>query len=122
MIADTLAREMTTQYTDQDIADILCTAIEGGISYWVHSGKAHRDDAGDYVWVRIVENGATAGTTCYHVDGAAIRRGIALIITGQVKIRSDIRAAVASGDAGNVDADAADCIVQAACFGDIVYG
>lgn len=68
------------------------------------------------------------------IDEQAIERGLALILAGQkaapdrspVGVRRDILAALAlanvSPEDADIDSEAADCIVQAAAFGEIIFG
>lgn len=98
------------------IADICTTAFGGGINYWaeVSDGKIReRDDEGTVGrWIRVYP--------------ALVERGIALVKEPSFKVRDDILAAILLGDrnndAGEIDVECADVIVQAAVFGEIVYG
>ena len=51
--------------------------------------------------------------------------GIKALLTGKVKIRADlldqVTTSIATEDC-DIDADAADCIVQAGLFGEVIYG
>ena len=50
-----------------------------------------------------------------------LQRAIDEIVGGSVQINSEVRNWIASGDVGMIDAEAADCIAQVACFGELVY-
>jgi hypothetical protein len=60
------------------------------------------------------------------LDTFAVARGIERILTLQVPIADYIERYIWSGlsheDAGDIDAEAADCIVQAALLGELRYG
>lgn len=60
----------------------------------------------------------------FTLDHDAVAEGIRRIVSGEVKcgMRDDIAAAVAAQDAGCIDANLGDLIVQAAVFNEIVYG
>lgn len=61
----------------------------------------------------------------HHINNDLIRKGIGLILIGDVDVRRDIVDTLLEAcqmmDAGDVDAEIADCIIQAALFGEIVY-
>lgn len=96
--------------------DIRITAFGGGIDYWAkisgHSIKEHDDGGLVGRWIEITPN--------------LIEVGIALVKHPTFKVRDDILAAILLGDrnndAGEIDIECADVIVQAAVFGEIVYG
>lgn len=114
----------------QMLRDIICTAIEGGINYWcARSRKSLLTPDGDYVEVYIREHDDDGDPTGKEltIDANTIIRGISSILQGQVKTNSEVRKAIAGDNAnpehaGMIDADAADCIVQAGLFGEIRYG
>lgn len=60
------------------------------------------------------------------IDAAAIAEAIGKILSGKVQISSSTAGYIASGlredDGGDIDAEAADCIVQVAMFDEIRYG
>ena len=106
----------------------LTTAVEGGIGYWAElkDYRWNETDEGDFtdasVYVRDDE--MVRGWT--KVDLMTISQGIARIRAGKVQINRRIGADVVisdnENDAGEIDSTAADCIVQAALFGELVYG
>lgn len=109
--------------TDETLMDVLTTAVEGGINYWASAKKIERDD--DLNVTKIVglfdkEDGEAKGD----VDLTTVANGIEAILSGKVGLRSDLLRQVYSTitDDMDVDADAADCIVQAGLFGEVVYG
>lgn len=137
-IEATAAREITVKFTlsDQLLRDVLCTALEGGIGYWA--------EASDIETVEVEVNGSPmqeyVGCTLTDCEGTddegndwthkvtldTVAEGIRRIMAREARARRDIedaiRAAVADADAGTIDADAADVIMQVALFGEIVYG
>jgi len=121
------------------LADILTTAVEGGINYW--------SAVSDYQWFSETLGASRPGISRmsdtrvrvhemnddgdYASEGVlvtlgTIARGVNLILRGEVPIRqdmvSDIREGSRENDAGYIDADGADCIVQAAILGELRYG
>lgn len=127
--------------TDELCASILCTALEGGTGYWAAADKIERRDVpaerrayeGEFEYVSVELSDTEAQDEDDEpafppqvVDYAAIRRGLQRVIAGEVKVRRDLvaacQASVTGGDGGDIDADAADVIVQAAMFGELVFG
>jgi hypothetical protein len=109
---------------EQYLDDILTTAVEGGIGYWSFGRN--------YVWS---DDGPTSveikqddedDDTWHTVDRSAIRKGITRLLSGDMKVHESyvdmLRKADRHNDAGDIDAEIADLIVQAAVLGDIVYG
>lgn len=101
------------------LRDVLITATEGGIGYWARVTRRN---------IRTIEAviiGDFTGEELRLQDDdlqAAIRK----VCRGEVEIRRDlwrdIVCAVGDDDASEIDAEAADAIVQIALFGEIVYG
>ena len=106
----------------------LITAVEGGIGYWA--------EMKDYRWSEA-DNGlfTDASVSVWYgellqewtkVDLHTVSKGIAEIRSGEVLVSRQIVGWVVtsdnSNDANEIDAEAADCIVQAGLFGKLVYG
>lgn len=106
------------------LADIIIAAVEGGTGYWA-SVSAYKWTDGPEVTTATLhpedEPGAAHVVTLDVIAHgfAAIRENDRICSAG---LRALIVAADRSNDAGDVDADAADAIVQAALFGELVYG
>lgn len=115
----------------QFLADILTTAVEGGINYWA--------EVSDYTWdfdnpgvafVRVycIEDDDLTPPEGVPVDIEKIAKAIARILDPQIPTDLSatnvkmIRDASKENDAGDVDADLADCIMQVAVLGDVIYG
>lgn len=140
----TRAATLTVPLPDQFLADVLTTAVEGGITYWVERAdsveRAGRDDpAFEHLSVLAVH-----GIVCIegHAEGQqldvdldTVARGISLLLGPDSPVNATIRRYVQyalddlrrGGDdatyaAGHIDADAADCIVQAGLFGEVAFG
>jgi hypothetical protein len=121
-------RAITVYVSDQLASDIMTTAAEGGSNYWAHF-EAIANREGDYgaEWAAvIVTDTEDHDETEYRADLNTIRAGLRRIMTegelcGQ-HICDAVAAAVTSNDAGNLDADAADVVLQIGLFGRIIYG
>ena len=120
---------MNIEPSKQLLHGVFVTALEGGIGYWFRSGS--------YRW--SLDGGVTVDLETFRATGREIGRreplvieqdtiykGIQRIIGGEVQVndyhRTTILKAVVNDDAGYIDADDADCIVQAGLLNDIVYG
>lgn len=116
------------QLPDDFPFSVFVTAMEGGVNYWfrarVYRWNANgKDDLyGFHAYgVPLEEDNERL------VDRETVLRGIAAVcgdddIGLHERWRDQIRRAVGSGDAGDIDADLADNIVQAGLFGKVVYG
>ena len=113
--------------------DIVTTAIEGGTGYWacVHAYKWVDLPASERYAVieedleRIgVDEGEAPGH--HRLDIDVIATGLARVLDPRFRVNDQIRGWIKDSDrdnyAGMIDADCADVIVQAAIFGELVYG
>jgi hypothetical protein len=110
------------------LADILIGAVEGGTGYWAtvsdyqHSGPVADTSA----TLREIEPGDDEHPDGREVTTETIEHGIQKILDPYFRICTHLRAAIThahhEGDAGGLDAEAADAVVQAGLFGQIVYG
>lgn len=112
---------------EQFLDDVVTTALEGGIGYWSVCSAYEWD--GVPARAQIQEFDEDTGEECgplMEVDRALIRKGIKGILSGEGRIspiiQSYVQDADKNNDAGDVDADVADCIVQFGLFGKLVYG
>lgn len=120
----------------QFLFDAFVTAMEGGIGYWAYASKYHwrkdneeglsiDDVDGFYANIQDAEcEDAFEPTT---INQAVIVKGINKIFKDdELQINQNIRADVINAslknDAGYLDAESADCIVQVGLFGEIVFG
>lgn len=109
----------------QDIDDIVCTALEGGITYWCDYARVDGDYLGEYVSDQI----SRGGSLILHDEEDDLEYALDLdnFIGGFVTACKDGYAYEwfdddGSVDFGMIDADAADVIIQYALFGEVVYG
>jgi hypothetical protein len=135
---------MTTRTPERQefFADIITTALEGGVGYW--------SQASEYRWFSPSLDGGTAtpgpnGTanayaTLHETETDDGELGPALIVAVQdiARVFGLLRLGTPKGwndrdvarmltayrecDAGGIDSLDADCIVQVAVFGEVVYG
>lgn len=110
--------------TDEQIDDIMCTALEGGITYWCSEAQPVGEYLGEWAHEQIARGGQLKLTDSeedkiYELDKEKLLKGLELYLSngGDAEIvRGD------TIDTSEVDAIAADEIVQYALFGDVVYG
>lgn len=114
-------------YTDEDILDIVVTALEGGIGHWAcldNTGKDFEDQPDDIPtseWcyellkqgkqLHFFDDTGDEDEAEYYLDMASLFVGIAETIKNRFW----------DGDMDNLDADIADDIFQFAIFNDVIY-
>ena len=123
----------TVTLTDQDVEDIVVTALEGGIGYWAcldNTGKefeeAPEDEPVSVTAAKILLNG---GNLCFF-DEEDDSRPIDMNMTdlengivgwigycGTISLDNDHRI-----DLSDFDAECADIVFQIALLGEVVYG
>ena len=106
----------------QDVDDIMCSAIEGGISYWCSEAEV----VGKYLGAYAHEQISRGGTLLLH-DAEENKKyvltmekflsGLKLFLAN----RPDLVNEHGRLDTGDIDAVCADCIVQLALFGELVF-
>lgn len=104
----------TTTVTQEQIDDVVCTALEGGITYWCNRAKVKDDDYKGAEWAHeVVTRGGvlvlhdTEEEIDYELDIKKLLKGFSL---------------VKSFDFDQYDAADADSIIQSALFGEVIYG
>jgi len=122
--------------TDENVDDIIETAQYGGITYWCVEVPAHEREMAfaanpDAAMVFRAEDYDDEDST-FVVTKEDIRKAyFALLDLGQKHVNREIHGYFIDSwrdrdengpDMGHIDADAADCIVQIAAFGEVVYG
>lgn len=126
---------VTIPVSDQFLRDVLGTAIESGWEWFQFSNSCaipgkYVDEYTEVTVEEIDDDGKVLSTKRVTLDDIA--RGIYLVIEGKMaegvdhanvgtSHRAAILQAVMEDDAGHIDANYADCIMQAAVLGKIVY-
>lgn len=114
--------------SDDVLADVWLNAH---IGYWSTTDYEAMEDSNEVsrlaVGEKIIEVGDGDESIPHTVTYETIALGIERILRGDegCRIRSDLRMQVLSAihpDDADIDADAADCIVQAGLFGEVRYG
>lgn len=118
--------EFTLSISDEDIDDIVCTALEGGITYWCREARVVGDYLGEYASEQISRGGElilvdSESDDEYTLTKQKLLNGIRLAISNHYY--EDYKWWNSNGvETYNVDADVADVIIQLALFEDIIYG
>ena len=116
----------TLAISDEDIDDIVCTALEGGITYWCREARVVGDYLGEYASEQISRGGElilvdSESDDEYTLTKQKLLNGIRLAISNHYY--EDYKWWNSNGiETYNVDADVADVIIQLALFEDIIYG
>jgi len=125
---------LVVDVTDQFLMDVLCTAVETPPSNWFNFSDAERDKDREYLSVVVADWGdEDQAQSTKKITLEDLRRALPALIAGTMKdgvehanlhesYRMQILKAIMDDDAGMVDANHADSILQAAYFGHIVYG
>jgi hypothetical protein len=88
-----------------------------GVGYWAHKCVPHDGDLSYRVeWYEGNQLNSQI------ISLFALQKAWGKIIAGKIEVNSDIRNDLSSGDVGDVDATAADVLIQVALFGEIIYG
>jgi hypothetical protein len=116
------------------LKNLLITAVEGGIGYWSYvrrydykAGTVEVADNTECEWGDSDEE-INAKLEYKPVTYEDMARGINLICSGECKYADNaqyveyMRKANRENDAGTLDAGDADNVLQAALFGEVVYG
>jgi len=123
------------------LRDVITTAVEGGIGYWSQCSHYQWVNRDGRVMVTVGERGER--TDCYavvhevnddesgykeealEINVEVIARGLRLLLDKQLvnsRMRNSIGQADRENDAGYIDSDDADAIVQAGLLGEVRYG
>lgn len=115
--------------TDEDIDDIMSTALYDGIGYWCKSAQAVNGTLGNYLSEQIGKGGAIIIETIDGIDRmltkANLLNGLQQAIeNGYINYGTALLFGVSKVmiDTGEIDSEAADIIIQFALFGEVVYG
>ena len=122
--------------TKEDIDDIMCGALEGGINYWCRKAEVVGDYLGEYASEQIGRGGMlklydSEGDKTYELTRDKLLDGIKKYCEDTKRPYDIMYAGVNSvgcstGEYGldccMVDATVADMIIQYAVMGEIVYG
>lgn len=110
--------------------DVLITAIEGGVNYWAEIEDYETLTCGDcnltIATAKLREHEAEDDAGWYTINDDTIVTGYRRMTHPEAivnsQLRDEVTAAVKEDDAGQLDIEHADVLVQFAVFSQIVYG
>lgn len=120
--------------TDENIDDMMCSALEGGITYWCSHVTVLNGYLGEYASEQISHGGELevvldesfdqAGTTSYLLDKEKFLKGLKMYLNDRFRdcFYASSKEGKAEIDTGHIDGEAADMIVQYALFDELVFG
>lgn len=116
--------EMDVSITQQDIDDIMVTALEGGVCYWCRKAKVVGEYLGECASEQISRGGSlilydAESSDKWELTLEKFLKGVELYIKEGDRVMVEDFKLV---DYGELDAADADCIVQYALFGKLVFG
>lgn len=117
--------KMKVRLQESDVDDIMTTALEWGINYWCDRVEVVGEDRAEYIGDEISRGGKLRihdkeEDEWYVLDMEKLCKGVKLWLESG---GDDYGAFSGDGsvDCGKIDGGAADCIVQYALFGEIVF-
>ena len=120
---------LNVEITDEDINDIMTSALEGGINYWCRKveivgnclgecASEHLSKGGE---IRLFSDGDVRGKDNHILNKSLLIYGIQLyLVNGNVSCLS-VRNGKINIDPGCIDGNAADTIIQYAVFNGIFF-
>lgn len=117
-------------YTEkqQFLYDVMTTAVEGGCAYWAVGRNVKRDADLNVLEFEVADMEDPDGEYGWQkITPEKIEKALFKILTGEVKIGSHIARMFCGfphrcNDMCDFDADGADCAVQVAAFGELIFG
>lgn len=113
---------LTIEVNDDYCHDAMTTAVEGGIGYWAECRNVERNEKLDILSFEVTERDREAA--CFpdrwvKIDPEKMKAAVTLVLTPKFEVSNGYKRMIIEDD---VDAEAADILVQAAVFGEVVYG
>ena len=114
--------------TEENIDDIVCTALEGGITYWCSRCEVIGESLGEWAHEQIARGGMLKLYIDEEVDGDTKwwlnREKFLAGFNAWIENGDDLYGAVSKVgvDTCQIDACMADSIIQYALFGEVVFG
>lgn len=119
----TVRPQIEVNLTQQDIDDIMVAALEGGINYWCREAEVVGKYLGEYASDQISRGGSlilhdSESSDKWELTLEKFLNGVKLYFEDGCHVQVEDNCI----DAGDIDAGDADCIVQFALFGKVVFG
>lgn len=117
----TVSTEPAVKLTARDIDDIMCTALEGGVSFWCDEAKV----VGKYLGGFASDQISRGGKLLLFAEHTPHELTLDKFLDGMRKYISDGEPVTVDADGNidtcDIDAIMADMIVQYAVFGEVIY-
>ena len=118
--------ELTFKLTQQDIDDIMVSALEGGITYWCCKAEVVGDYLGEYASDQISRGGTlklydSEEDAVYELNIDKFLDGFKTWLENGYDEYETLQQD-GTIDCCEIDGCCADAIVQCALFGDVIYG
>ena len=122
--------KFTVRVSNEDIDDIVCTALEGGINYWCCEAEVEGKYLGEYASDQISRGGIlklydSESDDVWDLDKPKLLNGISLAIINGFLLEYEwakFENEIITIDTCQIDAEVADAIIQYALFGELVFG
>lgn len=106
------------EVSDQYCKDILVTCVEGGSNYWANFRNVKRDVELDILECEVRDKEGDS-LEWKKITIEDIRKAVAVVMKPEFNLHDSYKAMVANDDN---DATSSDAILQAAMFGEVIYG
>ena len=122
--------KFTIRVSNEDIDDIVCTALEGGIGYWCYRAEVVGEYLGEYASDQISRGGTlklydAESDDVWELTKPKLLEGISKAITNGILIAYEwakFDDEIITLNTYQVDGEVADAIIQYALFGKLVFG
>lgn len=119
----TVRPEIEVNLSQQDIDDIMAVALDGGICYWCRKAEVVGEYLGEYASDQISRGGAlilhdAESAQTWELTLEKFLKGVKLYFEQGCHVNVEDNAI----DTCDIDANDADCIIQFAVFGEVVFG
>lgn len=119
----TVRPEIEVNLSQQDIDDIMAVALDGGICYWCRKAEVVGEYLGEYASDQISRGGAlilhdAESAQTWELTLEKFLKGVKLYFEQGCHVQIEDNTI----DTCDIDANDADCIVQFAIFGEVVFG
>jgi hypothetical protein len=121
--AHTLIVALTVNVTEEDVDDIMCAALEGGINYWCSEAEVVGEYLGKYAHEQISKGGKlvlhdSEGDEKHELTREKFLKGLRLFLVSRPNFVDTETNCI---DASEFDAEYADEVIQLAVFGEVKY-
>ena len=119
----TVRPQIDVNLSQQDIDDIMAVALDGGICYWCRKAEVVGEYLGEYASDQISRGGSlilydAESSDKWELTLEKFLNGVKLYFEQGCHVQVEDNAI----EIGDIDAGDADCIVQFALFGEVVFG